>query len=142
MTGYWGDPEGTRAAFTSDGFVRTGDLGWVDDQRRLRLVGRSKEMYVRGGYNVYPVEVEGVLSTHPDVAAVAIAPRPDAVMGEVGVAFVVPRDPAHPPALEALRAHGTERLAAYKLPEGLHIIDALPLTAAEKVDRAVLRQQA
>jgi len=91
---------------------------------------------------VYPVEVEGVLSTHPDVAAVAIAPRPDAVMGEVGVAFVVPRDPAHPPALEALRTHGAERLAAYKLPEGLRLIDALPLTAAEKVDRAVLRQQA
>jgi acyl-CoA synthetase (AMP-forming)/AMP-acid ligase II len=142
MTGYWGDPEGTRAAFTADGFVRTGDLGWVDDQGRLRLVGRSREMYVRGGYNVYPVEVEGVLSTHPDVAAVAIAPRPDVVMGEVGVAFVVPRDPAHPPALEALRAHGGERLAAYKLPEGLHVIDALPLTAAEKVDRTVLRQQA
>ena len=142
MSGYWGDPEGTRAAFTADGFVRTGDLGWVDDQGRLRLVGRSKEMYVRGGYNVYPVEVEGVLSTHPDVAAVAIAPRPDAVMGEVGVAFVVPRDPAHPPALEALRTHGAERLAAYKLPEGLRLIDALPLTAAEKVDRAVLRQQA
>ena len=58
-----------RAAFTADGFVRTGDLGWVDDRGRLRLVGRSKEMYVRGGYNVYPVEVESVLSTHPDVAA-------------------------------------------------------------------------
>ena len=58
--------------------MRTGDLGWVDDRGRLRLVGRSKEMYVRGGYNVYPVEVEGVLSTHPDVAAVAIVPRPDA----------------------------------------------------------------
>ena len=63
-----------RAAFTADGFVRTGDLGWVDDQGRLRLVGRSKEMYVRGGYNVYPVEVEGVLSSHPAVAAVAIVP--------------------------------------------------------------------
>ena len=65
------------AAFTADGFVRTGDLGWVDDRGRLRLVGRSKEMYVRGGYNVYPVEVEAVLSTHPGVAAVAIVPRAD-----------------------------------------------------------------
>ncbi len=70
--------------------MRTGDLGWVDDRGRLRLVGRSKEMYVRGGYNVYPVEVEAVLSAHPDVAAVAVVPRPDAVMGEVGVAAVVP----------------------------------------------------
>ena len=65
MAGYWRDPEGTRAAFTATGHVRTGDLGWIDDHGRLRLVGRSKEMYVRGGYNVYPVEVEGVLSTHP-----------------------------------------------------------------------------
>jgi acyl-CoA synthetase (AMP-forming)/AMP-acid ligase II len=138
MTGYWGDPEGTRAAFTSDGFVRTGDLGWVDDRDRLRLVGRSREMYVRGGYNVYPVEVEGVLSQHPDVAAVAIAPRPDPVMGEIGVAVVVPRDPARPPTLQSLRGHATEHLAAYKLPEDLRLIDALPLTAAEKVDRRAL----
>jgi acyl-CoA synthetase (AMP-forming)/AMP-acid ligase II len=142
MTGYWRDREGTRAAFTSDGFVRTGDLGWVDDRGRLRLVGRSKEMYVRGGYNVYPVEVEAVLSTHPDVGAVAVAPRPDAVMGEVGVAFVVPRDPDRPPTLRALRAHGAERLAAYKLPEDLRLLDALPLTAAEKVDRNALRHGA
>ena len=93
----------TAAAFTADGFVRTGDLGWIDDRGRLRLVGRSKEMYVRGGYNVYPVEVESVLSTHPDVAAVAIVPRADDVMGEIGVAVVVPRDPAHPPTLDELR---------------------------------------
>ena len=85
-----------RAAFTADGFVRTGDLGWVDDRGRLRLVGRSKEMYVRGGYNVYPVEVESVLSTHPDVAAVAVVPRADDVMGEIGVAAVVPRDRGPP----------------------------------------------
>ena len=76
MSGYWRDPEQTAAAFTPDGFVRTGDLGWIDDRGRLRLVGRSKEMYVRGGYNVYPVEVESVLSTHPDVAAIAIVPAP------------------------------------------------------------------
>jgi acyl-CoA synthetase (AMP-forming)/AMP-acid ligase II len=138
MTGYWGDPEGTRAAFTADGFVRTGDLGWVDDRGRLRLVGRSKEMYVRGGYNVYPVEVEGVLSTHPDVAAVAVAPRPDPVMGEIGVAFVVPRDPERPPTFRSLRDHGAEQLAGYKLPDHLRVIDVLPLTAGEKVDRRAL----
>ena len=97
-------PSRPRAAFTADGFVRTGDLGWIDDRGRLRLVGRSKEMYVRGGYNVYPVEVESVLSTHPDVAAVAVVPRPDDVMGEIGVAVVVPRDPARPPTLDELRA--------------------------------------
>ena len=138
MTGYWHDPDATRAAFTGDGFVRTGDLGWLDDRGRLRLVGRTKEMYVRGGYNVYPVEVEATLSTHPGVAAVAVVPRPDAVMGEVGVAVVVPEDPARPPTLEALRDHAAARLARYKLPEDLRLVDALPLTAMDKVDRRVL----
>jgi acyl-CoA synthetase (AMP-forming)/AMP-acid ligase II len=138
MSGYWRDPSGTAAAFTPDGHVRTGDLGWVDDRGRLRLVGRSKEMYVRGGYNVYPVEVEAVLSTHPGVAAVAVVPRPDPVMGEKGVACVVPRDDAAPPTLAELRAFAADRLAAYKLPEELHTVVALPLTAGEKVDRRTL----
>jgi acyl-CoA synthetase (AMP-forming)/AMP-acid ligase II len=134
MSGYWRDPEATRAALTSDGFVRTGDLGWVDDRGRLRLVGRSKEMYVRGGYNVYPVEVEAVLSEHPDVAAIAVVPRPDRVMGEIGVAVVVPRDAAAPPALDELRGFARDRLAAYKLPEATLSVAALPLTVGETVD--------
>jgi acyl-CoA synthetase (AMP-forming)/AMP-acid ligase II len=138
MSGYWLDPEATSAAFTADGFVRTGDLGWVDDRGRLRLVGRSKEMYVRGGYNVHPVEVEAVLSEHPEVAAIAVVPRADGVMGELGVAVVVPRDQASPPALEELRAFARDRLAAYKLPEALVVVDALPLTVGEKVDRGAL----
>jgi acyl-CoA synthetase (AMP-forming)/AMP-acid ligase II len=138
MSGYWGDPEATHAAFTADGFVRTGDLGWLDELGRLHLVGRTKEMYVRGGYNVYPVEVEAALSTHPDVAAVAVVPRPDPVMGEIGVAVVVARDPGSPPTLEALRSSATERLAPYKLPEAIEIVDALPLTAGEKIDRRAL----
>jgi len=138
MSGYWHDPDQTAAAFTGDGFVRTGDLGWIDDRGRLRLVGRSKEMYVRGGYNVYPVEVEAVLSTHPDVAAVAIVPRADAVMGEIGVAVVVPRDAAHAPALDQLRAFARAQVAAYKLPEALVVRGELPLTAGEKIDRRAL----
>jgi acyl-CoA synthetase (AMP-forming)/AMP-acid ligase II len=138
MSGYWRDPEQTAAAFTRDGFVRTGDLGWIDDRGRLRLVGRSKEMYVRGGYNVYPVEVESVLSTHPGVAAVAIVPRADNVMGEIGVAVVVPREAGNAPALDELRAFASERVAAYKLPEALIVRSELPLTAGEKVDRRAL----
>jgi acyl-CoA synthetase (AMP-forming)/AMP-acid ligase II len=141
MSGYWHDPEQTATAFTGDGFVRTGDLGWLDDRGRLRLVGRSKEMYVRGGYNVFPVEVEGVLSTHPDVAAVAVVSRADAVMGEVGVAVIVPRDPQRPPDLAGLREFAAPQLAAYKLPEHLALVDALPLTAGEKVDRRALAEQ-
>jgi acyl-CoA synthetase (AMP-forming)/AMP-acid ligase II len=138
MEGYWEDVIATRAAFTDGGFVRTGDLGWLDDQGRLRLAGRSKEMYVRGGYNVYPFEVESVLASHPAVAAVAIVARPDAVMGEKGVAVVVPRDPGHPPDLADLRSYAASRLATYKLPEALRVVDELPLTSMEKVDRKAL----
>jgi acyl-CoA synthetase (AMP-forming)/AMP-acid ligase II len=136
MAGYWRDPEGTRAAFTASGHVRTGDLGWIDDRGRLRLVGRSKEMYVRGGYNVYPVEVEAVLSTHPRVQHVAVVPRPDRVMGEIGVAVVVADGEA--PTLDELRAFAQDRLARYKLPEAVVPLDALPLTAGEKLDRRAL----
>ncbi len=96
MSGYWRDPEATAAAFWPDGFVRTGDLGHLDDQGRLRLVGRAKEMYVRGGYNVYPMEVEAVLAAHPAVAEVAVVGVADDVMGEIGVAVVAPTDPAAP----------------------------------------------
>ena len=98
-------------------------------------------MYVRGGYNVYPVEVEGVLSSHPGVAAVAMVPRADPVMGEIGVAVVVPRDPDAPPTLAELRDHGRAQLAAYKLPEQLRLTGALPLTAAEKIDRRALARE-
>jgi acyl-CoA synthetase (AMP-forming)/AMP-acid ligase II len=142
MSGYWRDPEATAAAFTRHGAVRTGDLGRVDEQGRLRLAGRSKEMYVRGGYNVYPMEVEAVLAEHPAVAAVVVVPRPDDVMGEVGVAVVVPRTPGgRPPALEELRAFASGRLAAYKLPEAMCVVDVLPLTAMEKVDRRSLQHR-
>lgn len=144
MSGYYRDPEATSAAFTADGAVLTGDLGWVDDKDRLRLVGRTKEMYVRGGYNVYPMEVEGVLAEHPLVAEVAVVPRVDPVMGEIGVAVVVPRSTpgasTAAPELGDLRAFAAPRLAAYKLPEGIMVVDALPRTPMEKVDRPALME--
>jgi len=142
MDGYWRAPELTAETLTEDGFVRTGDLGWIDDAGRLRLAGRAKEMYVRGGYNVYPVEVEAVLATAPGVAAVAVSPRADELMGEIGVACVVPGDRERPPTLEDLRAYAGDSLAHYKLPEAIAIVDALPLTAAEKVDRRALAERA
>lgn len=138
MSGYWRAPDLTADAITADGFVRTGDLGWLDDAGRLRLAGRAKEMYVRGGYNVYPVEVEAVLATHPAVADVAIAPRADRLMGEVGVAVVVARDGMEVPTLGELREFAGDRLAAYKLPDAVVATDALPLTAMDKVDRRAL----
>jgi acyl-CoA synthetase (AMP-forming)/AMP-acid ligase II len=139
MSGYYRDPAATAAAFTPQGAVRTGDLGWLDDRGRLHLAGRSKEMYVRGGYNVYPLEVESVLNEHPAVAAVAVVPRADHVMGEVGVAFVVVRADAPAPSLDELRAFGASRLATYKLPDDVRIVADLPLTAMDKLDRMALR---
>jgi acyl-CoA synthetase (AMP-forming)/AMP-acid ligase II len=138
MAGYWKAPDLTAVTITTDGFVRTGDLGWIDDAGRLHLVGRSKEMYVRGGYNVYPMEVEGVLAAHPAIADVAIAPRPDDLMGEVGVAVVVLREGEDAPTVDELRAYAEDRLARYKLPEAVVIVDALPLTPMEKLDRRAL----
>jgi acyl-CoA synthetase (AMP-forming)/AMP-acid ligase II len=138
MSGYLDDPEATAAAFTADGYVRTGDLGWVDEEGLLHLVGRSKEMYIRGGYNVYPVEVEAALAELPAVRDVAVVPIPDAVMGEVGVAVVVP-DPTRPRArLEDLRAHGGASLPWYALPDRLLFAEQLPLTPGDKIDRAAL----
>lgn len=138
MTGYWRDPEATAEVFTADGAVRTGDLGYLDERARLHLSGRAKEMYVRGGYNVFPLEVEAVLEDHPQVAHVAVAPRPDPVMGEIGVAVVVVRHGGPAPTLESLRDFARSRLATHKLPEAMVVVGELPRTAMEKVDRRAL----
>ncbi|HAQ23409.1 MAG TPA: AMP-dependent synthetase [Acidimicrobiaceae bacterium] len=137
MSGYWRDPIGT-AEVLKNGWLRTGDLAKVDNAGCVRLAGRIKEMYIRGGYNVYPLEVEAVLSTHPSVAQVAVVPRPDSTMGEVGIAVVVPTDPERPPDLSELIAHAGDYLSHYKLPSDLRIVDVLPLNAGDKVDRRSL----
>ena len=137
MTGYRGDPDATVLALR-DGWLHSGDLGFVDEAGCLVLAGRAKEMFIRGGYNVYPLEVEAVLSEHLAVAEVALVPRPDPVMGEIGVAVVVPRDPSNPPSLEDLRQLARDRLTAHKLPEAIRLVDALPLTAMQKLDRRAL----
>ena len=109
MRGYWGGPPtgpgadglvfdraATDAVLADDGWLTTGDFGYLDDDGRLHLVGRANELYIRGGYNVYPAEVEGALGEHPDVDQVAVVGAPDPVLGEVGVAFVVPAAGADP----------------------------------------------
>jgi acyl-CoA synthetase (AMP-forming)/AMP-acid ligase II len=137
MSGYWRDEEATAAAIVG-GWLRTGDLARIDDRGLVRLAGRRTEMFIRGGYNVYPAEVEAVLVDHPAVADAVVVPRPDPVMGEIGVAVVVPADPAAPPDLAALRDHLAGRVAAYKLPEALRVVPELPLTSGQKVDRRAL----
>ena len=137
MDGYRNDPTRTAEALTSDGWLRTGDLAEIDDTGLVRITGRATEMYIRGGYNVHPAEVEAVLLDHPQVAAVAVVPRPDEVLGEIGVAVLVPS--GAPPSLEQLREFASARLARYKLPEALHVVGDLPLTSMDKVDRGALR---
>jgi len=139
MSGYWRDPERTEATLV-DGWLRTGDLAEMDETGCLRIVGRTTDMYIRGGYNVHPQEVESVLVEHPGVAAVAIVPKPHDIFGEIGVAVVVPSTDAAPPTLDELRTFGSERLASYKLPESVEIVDALPLTTMDKLDRRGLRK--
>ena len=138
MAGYWRDPVATSTAFTDDGWLRTGDGGVLDDRGFLRITGRLDDAWIRGGYNVQPAPVEAALGTHPDVAAVAVVPRDDAVMGQVGVAVVVLRHAARPPSLDSLRDHARGLLAHHQLPEAVVVVDALPLTAGDKVDRRAL----
>ena len=113
MAGYWRDPDATALALDGDGWLHTGDVGWIGDDGRLRLTGRIKEMYIRGGYNVYPVEVEDVLREHPRVALVAVIGVPDDMLGERGRAIVVAN--GDPPTLDDLRQWVCARIADYVL---------------------------
>ena len=138
MRGYWNDADATREAIDADGFFHPGDLGRIDEDGNLRLAGRTKEMYIRGGYNVYPVEVENVLREHPKVALVGVIGIPDEVLGERGKAFVVATDPSDPPTVEELKEFVASRIADYKRPDVVEIRDELPLTSMFKVDKAAL----
>ena len=139
MRGYWRDEERTLEAFTSDGFLITGDLGFVDTQGNLHLVGRNTEMYIRGGYNVYPVEVENHLGTHPDIAAAAVVGASvDDRLGEIGVLFAVARQ-GRTLTLESVRDHIRASLASYKAPDVLVCVPELPLTSLGKVDKKQLQ---
>jgi acyl-CoA synthetase (AMP-forming)/AMP-acid ligase II len=138
MRGYWREPELTAAAIDPDGWLLTGDLGHLDARGDLRLDGRSTEMYIRGGYNVYPIEVENCLGQHDGVDRVAVVGAEAPVLGEIGVAFVVPADPTSPPSLADLRTWCNDRLASYKAPDAVVIVDELPLTAMSKIDKRVL----
>jgi acyl-CoA synthetase (AMP-forming)/AMP-acid ligase II len=138
MRRYWKDPERTAEVLSPDRWLLTGDLGFLDGAANLTLVGRRTEMYIRGGYNVYPTEVEAVLGDHPSVDRVAVMGVPDPVLGQIGVAFVVPVQGAAPPTLDELRALTRTRLADYKAPDRLVLLDDLPLTAMSKVDKRAL----
>jgi acyl-CoA synthetase (AMP-forming)/AMP-acid ligase II len=137
--GYWNKPEATAEAITPDGFFKTGDLAVRRPDGRYRIVGRLKEMYKSGGYNVYPREVETVLEAHPDVALAAVVAVPDPLWDEVGVAFV-----SGAPGLsaQALETWCKERLANYKAPKLVVVEAELPLLPIGKVDKVLLKRRA
>jgi acyl-CoA synthetase (AMP-forming)/AMP-acid ligase II len=128
-------------AITPDGWLRTGDVGVMDEQGNLRITDRIKDMFIVGGFNAYPAEIEGVLMRHPGVAQAAVVGTPDERMGEVGVAFVVPRPGATVDPDEVV-AWSREEMANYKVPRKVLVVDALPLNASGKVVKYELREQA
>jgi acyl-CoA synthetase (AMP-forming)/AMP-acid ligase II len=138
MSGYWNDDAATREAIDGDGFFHPADLGFVGTDGNLRLAGRTKEMYIRGGYNVYPVEVENILREHPKVALVGVIGIPDQVLGERGKAFIVASDTNDPPDVEELKRFVAERIADYKTPDVIEFRTELPLTSMFKVDKRAL----
>jgi len=140
MAGYANQPAETAAALTPDGWLRTGDGGFVDEHGYLFLTDRIKDMIVTGGENVYPVEVEEALSNHPGVAEVAVIGVPDERWGEVVKAVVVLR-PDSPPSVDDLVAFARERLAGYKLPRSIEFVDELPRNPSGKVLKHELRDR-
>ena len=136
--GYWEDPAATAEAIDADGWLHTGDVGVMDAEGNLRITDRIKDMYVVGGFNAYPAEIEQVLVQHPGVSEAAVIGVPDERMGEVGKAFVVPRSGA---AVEGdeLIAWCREKLANYKVPRFVEVVEALPKNATGKVTKNVLR---
>ena len=127
------DPDG------GDPWFRTGDLGVVDDDGYLSIVGRAKELIISGGLNVYPREVDDVLSLHPAVAEVAVAGLPSPEWGEEVVAWVVPAVGHECPDVDELRSFAQDHLAAYKVPRRVVAVDVLPRNALGKVTRHELR---
>ena len=145
MVGYLDDPAATAEAIDADGWLHTGDIGVLDDAGYLRITDRLKDMFIVGGFNAYPAEIENMLSEHPAVAQVAVVGIPDPRMGEVGAAWVVARSGSgdDPSALEAeLSAWARQRMANFKVPRTFHVVDALPTNASGKVLKYELRHRA
>ena len=138
MVGYWHAPEATEQAL-QDGWLRTGDLGYLDPEGYLFIVDRKKDLIIRGGFNVYPRDIEDVLLEHPAIERAGVVGRPDERHGEVVVAFVSLR-PGAQAEPEELVQWSRERIGGYKYPREVNVVEAVPLTAVGKVDRKELRK--
>ena len=134
MIGYHNNPEATAATIDADGWLHTGDLGWMNDAGQLVVTGRLKEMIIRGGENLYPVEIENVLSDHPSVAEVAIIGLPDERMGEIVAAFVR-LAPGHRLDPVALKSFCRKHMSPQKIPSVWRTIDQFPMTTSGKIQK-------
>jgi HIP---CoA ligase len=140
VAGYFEDPDATAEAIDAEGWLHTGDIAVMDDAGNVRITDRKKDMFIVGGFNAYPAEIEGALLGHPGVAQAAVIGVPDERMGEVGYAFVVPRPDADAAALGGeLVAWSRDQMANYKVPRHVEVIDALPVNASGKVLKTELR---
>ncbi len=140
MLGYWDEPERTAEVVDAARWMHTGDLAVMRDDGYLAVVGRIKDMILRGGENIYPREVEEFLYAHPKIADVQVVGVPDERYGEEVLACVVPRDPADPPSLAEVREFCAGRMAHYKVPRHLRVMDAFPMTVSGKVRKVELRE--
>jgi acyl-CoA synthetase (AMP-forming)/AMP-acid ligase II len=138
MLGYLDDPAATAEAIDADGWLHTGDVGTMDEQGYVRITDRMKDLYISGGFNVYPAEVEKLLASHPAIAMVAVVGVADERMGEVGKAFVVLRPEAQADEA-ALIVWSRENMANYKVPRSFAFVDDLPKNASGKVLKTELR---
>ena len=141
MSHYLDDPEASAAALSADGWLRTGDLGVVDETGCVRIVGRAKDMFIVGGFNAYPAEIENALLRHDDVKEVAVIGIPDARLGEVGMAFVVLRAGASSTGQDLID-WARDQIANYKVPRRIELVNGLPLNATGKVMKNELRKSA
>jgi fatty-acyl-CoA synthase len=141
MSGYYNNPEATARAIDGDGWLHTGDLARRREDGNYRIVGRSKELIIRGGENIYPPEVEEFLHHHPAVAEVAVAGLPDAKYGEVVAAWVVPR-PGESVTPDELRHYCQGQIAHFKIPQYLMVVESLPRTVTGKIRKHVLKENA
>jgi fatty-acyl-CoA synthase len=141
MRGYWNE-QGLTAEVLRDGWMHTGDLATMDDEGYLSIVGRIKDMVIRGGENVYPREIEEFLYTHPDVVDAQVIGVPDERYGEELMAWVRLRDGADPLTAETLREFCAGKLAHYKVPRYVHVVEEFPMTVTGKIRKVQMREEA
>jgi len=142
MLGYWEQPEATAEAIDRARWMHTGDLATMDEEGYVNIVGRIKDMVIRGGENIYPREIEEFLYTHPDIADVQVIGVPDEKYGEELMAWIIMRPGAEPLTAERLREFCAGRLAHYKIPRYVHVVDSFPMTVTGKIRKVEMREQA